>query len=52
MTNDGFCRYLKNVLTIASISVGDEQSIYIYNSERFDLYYCYKSTFQCERYLG
>ena len=22
MTNDGFCRYLKNVLTIASISVG------------------------------
>ena len=51
MTNDGFCRYLKKVLTIASISVGGH-IIYIYNSERFDLYYCFKSTLQCERYLG
>ena len=43
MTKDCFCKYLKNVLKIASISV---------NSERFDLYHCFKSTLQCERYLG
>ena len=26
--------------------------IYLSNSERFDLYHCFKSTLQCERYLG
>ena len=25
---------------------------HISNSERFDLYYCFKSTLQCESYLG
>ena len=25
---------------------------HISNSERFDLYHCFKSTLQCERYLG
>ena len=25
---------------------------HIFNSERFDLYHCFKSTLQCEGYLG
>ena len=37
MTKDGFSIYLKNVLKIASISVGGH--IIISNSERFDLYH-------------
>ena len=49
VTKDGFCMYLKNVLNIASISVGGH---IIFNSERFDLCHCFKSTLQCERYLG
>ena len=50
VTKDGFSKYLKNVLKIASVSVGGH--ITISNSERFDLYHCFKSTLQCERYLG
>ena len=49
VAKDGFCIYLKNVLKIASISVGGH---IIFNSERFDLCHCFKSTLQCERYLG
>ena len=49
MTKDGFCKYFKK---------SPKDCFYqrwwtnISNSKRFDLYHRFKSTLQCERYLG
>ena len=50
MTKDGFCIYLKNVLKIASISVGGH--IYLTVNASIFIIVLRVHTLQCERYLG
>ena len=50
VTKDGFSIYLKNVLKIASISVGGH--IIISNSERFDLYHFSSAHFSVKDIYG
>ena len=50
MTNDRFCIYI--FFKRLKDSFYQRWWTHISNSERFDLYHCFKSTLQCERYLG
>ena len=47
VTKDGFCIYLR-----LKSCFYQRWWTHIFNSERFDLCHCFKSTLQCERYLG